>query len=140
MPPNAPLFNPSASPFSPWQPDILPLAVYTGIVLALMAILLFLSDWLGVKVPGKEKSRPYESGVIPTGPGAFPYPVPFFLIAVFYLLFDVETAYIVSWAAAWDQLGWAGYARMSLFIVILILGLAYAWRKGGLDWDEGDRP
>lgn len=140
MPPISPSFVPSVAPFSPWEPDILPLAVFAGIVVALMGLLLFLSDWLGVKVAGLEKGRPYESGVIPTGPGAFPYPVPFFLIAVFYLIFDVETAYIVSWAVAWEHLGWAGLARMGLFVGILILGLAYAWRRGGLDWDEGGRP
>ena len=140
MPQNMSPFIPSVQPFSPWQPDILPLAVYAGIVLALMVLLLFLSGWLGVKVPGLEKGRPYESGVIPSGPGVFPYPVPFFLVAVFYLLFDVETAYIISWATAWDELGWAGFARMGVFIVILLLGLGYVWRKGGLDWDEGGRP
>ena len=140
MPPVSSAFVPSVAPFSPWQPDILPLAVYAAIVLALMGLFLFLSGWLGVKTPGLEKGRPYESGVIPSGPGAFPYPVPFFLMAVFYLLFDVETAYIVSWAAAWEELGVAGFIRMGLFVVILIVSLAYAWRKGGLDWDEGGRP
>ena len=102
--------------------------------MALIALLLFIASWLGEKTSNNEKFRPYESGVIPTGSARLRYPVPFYLVAIFFLLFDVEGAYIFSWAIAWEKLGWAGWLQISFFIVLLILGLAYIWKKGGLEW------
>ena len=89
---------------------------------------------MGQRRPGKEKARPYESGIIPTGLARLRYPVPFFMVAVFFLLFDVEGAFIFSWAIAAEPLGWAGWLQISFFIFILLLGLAYIWVKGGLAW------
>ena len=102
--------------------------------MALIALLLFVASWLGEKTSNSEKFRPYESGVIPTGSARLRYPVPFYLVAIFFLLFDVEGAYIFSWAIAWEELGWAGWLQISFFITVLILGLAYIWNKGGLEW------
>ncbi|MHC1711704.1 MAG: NADH-quinone oxidoreductase subunit A [Solidesulfovibrio sp.] len=135
MPQTTP-FTALATPFSPWEPGALALLVFFVIVLVLLAVILFLSGFLVRRRPTPEKQRPYECGILPTGDARFRYPVPFFLLAVFFLLFDVETAYILSWAVAWPDLGLVGYLRMAVFIVILGLGLAYAWRKGGLDWTE----
>jgi NADH-quinone oxidoreductase subunit A len=129
-------FTPLASPFSPWEPGALPLVVYGGIVLAVLAVILFLSGFLVRRRPTPVKQQPYECGIRPTGPARFRYPVPFFLMAVFFLLFDVETAYIIAYAVAWPELGLPGYLRLAVFVIVLGLGLAYAWRKGGLDWDE----
>lgn len=120
--------------FSPWTPGLVPLVLYGAMVLALMAILLFLASWLGEKKIELEKSRPYECGVVPTGQAQFNYPVPFYLVAVFFLIFDVEAVYIFSWAVAFESLGWYGWVEIALFIVILILGLFYLWKKGGLEW------
>jgi len=103
-------------------------------VTAAIGLLLFIASWLGEKKPNTEKLRPYESGVIPTGSARLRYPVPFYLVAIFFLLFDVEAAYIFSWAIAWEKLGWAGWLRISFFIAVLILGLVYVWIKGGLEW------
>jgi len=108
--------------------------VYGVVVAALMAILLFLSRWLGQRTPSIEKSRPYESGIIPTGPARLRYPVPFFMVAIFFLIFDVEGAYIFSWAVAARELGWHGWFQIGFFIFVLIVGLAYIWAKGGLEW------
>ena len=119
---------------SPWEPGIFSLSVFGLVVLALVAVLLFLSSWLGRQKTGREKSRAYESGIIPTGSARLRYPVPFYLVAIFFLLFDVEGAFIFSWAAAWEQLGWEGWLQISFFIIMLLLGLAYIWRKGGLEW------
>jgi len=131
-----PPFTPLVAPFSPWEPSALALIVFFAIVLALLAVILFLSGFLVRQRPTPEKQRPYECGILPTGSARFHYPVPFFLMAVFFLIFDVETAYIISWAVAWPELGVAGYLRMAAFILILGAGLGYAWRKGGLDWTE----
>lgn len=119
---------------SPWEPGIFSLVIFTLMVTAAIGLLLFIASWLGEKKPNTEKLRPYESGVIPTGSARLRYPVPFYLVAIFFLLFDVEAAYIFSWAIAWEKLGWAGWLRISFFIAVLILGLVYVWIKGGLEW------
>lgn len=119
---------------SPWEPGFLSLLLFTALVGLIMAVLLFLAGWLGEKKINLEKIRPYECGVIPTGPARFRYPVPFYLVAIFFLIFDVEAAYIFSWAIAWDKLGWSGWLQISFFIVVLLISLFYLWKKGGLDW------
>ena len=124
----------NAGTLSPWEPGIFALTVYGVLVLALIAVMLFFASWLGERKPGREKSRAYECGVIPTGTARLRYPVPFYLVAIFFLIFDVEGAYIFSWAVACEELGWTGWMQMSFFIIVLLIGLLYIWRKGGLDW------
>jgi NADH-quinone oxidoreductase subunit A len=119
---------------SPWEPGFLSLAIYIFLVLVLVGIFLLLASWLGEKKTSPEKLRPYESGIIPTGSARFRYPVPFYLVATFFLIFDVEAVYIFSWAIAFDQLGWNGWLQISFFILILLISLFYIWRKGGLEW------
>ena len=128
--------NPGSSigTLSPWEPGILSLFVYVLLVFVLMAAFLFISGWLGEKKRIPEKSRPYECGIIPTGTTRFPYPVAFYLVAAFFLIFDVEAAYIFSWSIAFDRLGWKGWLQISFFIFILLIGLFYIWKKGGLEW------
>ncbi len=124
----------SSGALSPWQPGVFSLVVYTLMVMALIAVLLFIAAWLGEKKPGEEKLRAYESGIIPTGNARLHQPVPFYLVAIFFLLFDVEGAYIFSWAITWEALGWSGWLQITFFIGMLLLGLAYVWKKGGLEW------
>ncbi len=119
---------------SPWEPGIFSLILYGILIMALIAVMLFIASWIGEKKPNNEKLRPYESGVIPTGSARLRYPVPFYLVAIFFLIFDVEGAYIFSWAIAWENLGWSGWLQISFFIGVLILGLVYIWKKGGLEW------
>ncbi len=123
-----------AGALSPWEAGILNLAVYAFLVMGLLAVLLFLASWLGEKAPNPEKERPYESGIIPTGPGRFRYPVPFYLVAVFFLIFDVEAAFIFSWAVAVRELGLWGWLQITFFIAVLLVSLFYIWKKGGLEW------
>jgi NADH-quinone oxidoreductase subunit A len=124
----------TAGALSPWEPGIFSLVIYAILILVFVGLQLFIAYWLGEKRPNPEKSRAYESGVIPTGTARFRYPVPFYLVAIFFLIFDVEAAFIFSWAIAFRELGWAGWLKISFFIVILLLGLLYDWNKGGLDW------
>lgn len=130
----------SPATLSPWSPGLLSLALYTAIVLGLLGLLLILTRWLGERKSDPEKARPYECGVIPTGGARFRYPVPFYLVAVFFLIFDVETALIFSWAVAMEELGWRGWLQISFFIIILLLSLVYLWKKGGLDWRSRSIP
>jgi NADH-quinone oxidoreductase subunit A len=124
---------------SPWEPGILALGVFALMSLILIMALLFLAHSLGEKKPSPEKRRPYECGIIPTGTARFQYPVAFYLIAAFFLIFDVEAAYIFSWAIAFERLGWPGWLQISLFIVILLISLFYIWKKGGLEWGPTTR-
>ena len=124
----------SSGVLSPWEPGLFSLAIYGIMVLGLVAVLLFLASWLGQKKENPEKLRPYESGIIPTGTARLRYPVPFYLVAIFFLIFDVEAAYIFSWAISYDSLGWAGWLQITFFITVLLLGLVYVWKKGGLEW------
>lgn len=119
---------------SPWVPGLFSIALFVAIVGGLLTALLFLTSWLGEKKPGVEKNRPYECGVIPTGWARFRYPVPFYLVAVFFLIFDVEAAFVFSWAVAMEDLSWRGWLQISYFIIVLLLSLFYIWKKGGLDW------
>jgi NADH-quinone oxidoreductase subunit A len=124
----------SSGILSPWEPGILSLAIYGVLILVFVASQLFIAVWLGEKKKTVEKLRPYESGIIPTGAARLRYPVPFYLVAIFFLIFDVEGAFIFTWAIAYGELGWSGWMQISFFIVLLLLGLVYIWRKGGLDW------
>lgn len=119
---------------APWTPDLLSLALYTFMVLVLIAVLLFLAEWVGQRRPNRDKSQVYECGIIPTPLGPGSYPVPFYLVAIFFLCFDIEGAFIFSWAAAFAPLGWAGWLRIGFFIIVLLLSLFYLWAKGGLAW------
>jgi NADH-quinone oxidoreductase subunit A len=124
------------SPFTltPWVAGVFSYTLYVVIVVGLLTALLFMTRWLGEHRPDPEKARPYECGVIPTGWARFRYPVPFYLVAVFFLIFDVEAAFVFSWAVAMPDLSWRGWLQISFFIIVLLLSLAYIWKKGGLDW------
>jgi len=128
-----------SSALSPWQPGIFSLALYALVVLVVIGAMVFLSSWLGEKRPGVEKQRAYESGIIPTGAARLHNPVPFYMVAIFFLLFDVEGVFIFSWAVASRELGWAGWLQISFFILILLYGLVYIWKKGGLEWGPTGR-
>jgi NADH-quinone oxidoreductase subunit A len=123
--------------FSPWTAGIFSLVLYTGAVLGLIGVLLFLTAWLGEKRESAEKQRPYECGIIPTGSAWFRYPIPFYLVANFFLIFDLEAVFIFAWAVAFEKLGWLGWLRITFFIAVLLLSLFYIWKKGGLDWKIG---
>jgi NADH-quinone oxidoreductase subunit A len=123
-----------AAIWSPWDPGFFALIVYGVMVFILLGILFFLSAWVGKKDPAGEKPEPYESGIAPTGSARYLFSIPFYLIATFFLIFDVEAIYIFSWAVAAESLGWSGWLQISFFILILLISLFYIWKKGGLDW------
>jgi len=114
--------------------ELFPLALYTAMAVALVGSLLVAAWWLGEKKRTVVKSAAYESGVLPTGTARLAYPVPFYLIAIFFIVFDVEAVFIFIWAVAWDTLGMAGLIHITVFIMVLLLGLCWLWKKGGLDW------
>ncbi|PLX94502.1 MAG: NADH-quinone oxidoreductase subunit A [Desulfuromonas sp.] len=100
----------------------------------LVGLLLILARFLGQRTHSEIKGQPYESAVLPTGEARLREPVPFYLVAIFFIVFDVEAVFVVSWAVAYDLLGWAGFLQIAFFIIILFLGLVYLWKMGGLEW------
>jgi NADH-quinone oxidoreductase subunit A len=113
---------------------LLSLALFAAIAVCLISFLMYLAWRLGDKTRGETKGQPYESGVIPTGEARLGAPVPFYLVAIFFIVFDVEMIFIVSWAVAYDLLGWEGFFHVAFFISILFVGLIHLWKTGGLDW------
>jgi NADH-quinone oxidoreductase subunit A len=114
--------------------ELFPLALYTAMAVALVGVLLVAAWWLGEKKQSAVKSSAYESGIQATGTARLAYPVPFYLIAIFFIVFDVEAVFIFIWAVAWDALGMPGLIHITVFIMVLLLGLCWLWKKGGLDW------
>jgi NADH-quinone oxidoreductase subunit A len=120
--------------WSPWDAGLLPLAVYASLAFLTVGSMLLLAARVGKKLPSAEKATPFECGIYPTGSARFPFPVPFYLFAAFFLIFDVEALYVLAWAVAADPLGWRGWWQISFFLVILLISLFYIWKKGGLEW------
>jgi len=117
-----------------------PLAVYFCIVLVLAATLLASSALLGERHQERATSLPYESGVASTGSARLRFGVSFYLIAVFFVIFDVEALFLFAWAVALRDIGWAGYLDGLVFIGVLMAALGYLWRSGGLASARGLRP
>jgi NADH-quinone oxidoreductase subunit A len=98
------------------------------------AFTVFISQLLGPKRPTPEKLAPYECGVPPVGDARERMSVKFYLVAMVFLLFDIEIAFLYPWAMAVRELGWTGYIQIVLFTAVLLAGYVYIWRKGILDW------
>lgn len=111
-----------------------PFAVYFGAVLALAAFMIISSYLLGERRAGKATAEPYESGITPTGSAWMHFDVKYYLVAMFFVVFDVESVFIYAWSVALGEAGWRGFAMMAVFIGVVIAALAYLWRAGALDW------
>ena len=111
-----------------------PLGVYLAAAFFLALAMLGLSYVLGERHRDRTTGVPYEGGVTPTGSARLRFPIRFYLVAVFFVVFDLEAAFILTWAVAARELGWTGYVAMLVFIVVLLVALAYLWRQGALDW------
>jgi len=115
-----------------------PLMLHLAVVTAAVLALILASTLLGPKRPTRPKSLPYESGSETPGGARQRFTVRFYLVAMLFILFDVETVFLFAWAVSARALGMAGFATVALFVGVLGLGLAYAWRKGALAWDIRD--
>jgi len=116
-----------------------PFAVYFGAVLALAAFMIVSSYLLGERRTGKAMAEPYESGITPTGSAWMHFDVKYYLVAMFFVVFDVESVFIYAWAVALGDAGWRGFTMMAVFIGVVIVALAYLWRAGALDWAPSGR-
>src|SRR5829696_9847011 len=98
------------------------------------AVMIGLSVLLGPKNPTPEKLAPYECGMPAVGDARERQSVKFYLVAMIFLLFDIEVAFLYPWAVAFRDLGWPGLVQIITFFLILLVGYVYVWRKGALDW------
>jgi|SRR5689334_19492134 len=111
------------------------IALMVGLSTIVALIAIGLGYLFGPRKDSAAKSMPYESGMIPYGEGTRRMPIRFYLIAVLFILFDIEVVFFLPWAIVFRQLGLFGLIEMAIFIVILLVGYIYAWKKGALEWE-----
>jgi NADH-quinone oxidoreductase subunit A len=115
-----------------WLSILLMIALGAGF--ALFSVVL--SGLLGPRRPTPEKSAPYECGMPAIGDARDRHSVKFYLVAMIFLLFDIEVAFLYPWAMALRDLGWPGFVQVTFFMGLLLFGYIYVWRKGALDWGD----
>lgn len=111
-----------------------PFLVYGGLVIMVLAIILGLSYMLGQHHNDRATGQPYESGILGTGSARLRFSSQFYLMAMMFVIFDIEVVFIVLWALAFNELGWPGYIAISFFILLLVAVLIYEWSIGALDF------
>ena len=113
---------------------LLPLAGYLVAVVALVGLLMLVTHLSGERHLQKGTTAPYESGEIPTGSARLRFSADFYLIAMFFVIFDISAVFLFAWAVAARELGWVGYGAIVVFMIETVAGLAYLWRMGAFDW------
>jgi NADH-quinone oxidoreductase subunit A len=116
------------------QANWLVIAIYFGMAVAIGVTMMFIPILVRPKNPNPVKATPYESGMPPIGEAQSRFTIRYYVIAMLFVVFDIEAVFFYPWAVAFNQLGWYALLEMVLFIVLLLIAYAYAWRKGALDW------
>ncbi|MFN4293286.1 MAG: NADH-quinone oxidoreductase subunit A [Thermoflexales bacterium] len=121
--------------------DFLPVFILLFLSTALAVLVIFISILFGPRRRANNpmKIQPYESGMRAIGQGQRRFPVRFYLIAVLFILFDIEVIFFYPWAVAFRQLGWFGLIEMLIFVGILLVGYFWIWKKGALEWETMDK-
>jgi NADH-quinone oxidoreductase subunit A len=113
-----------------------PIGVVLLVAVGQAFLLLTLANTLGPRRPSLVKSAPFECGSEPVGSARDRFGVKFYVVALLFIVFDIEAIFLYPWAVLFTELGWAGYVEMALFIFTVVVGLVYVWKKGVLDWNE----
>jgi NADH-quinone oxidoreductase subunit A len=119
--------------------DYLPIALMTLLGLGFAVGSLMVSRVLAPQNPTPEKLAPYECGIVPLQDPVQRFPVKFYLVAMLFVIFDVEIVFLFVWAVRMEQFGWAGIGAVVVFMLMLIETLAYVWKRGALDWNVARR-
>lgn len=106
-----------------------------SVMTALMMVIMSHMSMFNPRRPTPEKDMPYESGMIPLGDTRHRFSVKFYVIGILFIVFDIETIFLIPWAVSYRDLGAFGFVEGLLFVLVLGVGLLYAWRKGALEWD-----
>jgi NADH-quinone oxidoreductase subunit A len=112
-----------------------PILVFIGIGVAIGGALIILSRLLAPHQPNSEKLSPYECGFNAFEDARLPFDIRYYLVAILFILFDLETAFFVPWAVVLRNVGLYGFLDMMLFLLILVVGFIYEWKKGALEWE-----
>ena len=115
--------------------NYLPIAIYLMIAIGFGALVVLFSTLLGPRNPESVKLETYECGMQPIGPNRIRFAVKFYIIAMLFIVFDIEAVFLFPWAVIFKELKMFGFIEMGIFIAILFAGLAYVWRKGALEWE-----
>lgn len=116
-----------------------PLGVYAICVVGVACVMVGVSHLLGQRHRDRATDEPYESGIVSEGSARLRMTSQFYLMAMLFVIFDLEAIFIFAWAVSVRELGWTGYAAILLFIVLLLLALVYLWRIGALGWGPTGR-
>jgi NADH-quinone oxidoreductase subunit A len=116
-----------------------PLVLYGALALLVVGAMLGLSAVLGQKHAERDTGQPYESGIVSTGSTRIRFDVQFYLVATFFVVFDLEAMFVFVWAMGLRAAGWSGFGAMCFFILMLAIALGYLWREGALDWGPDAR-
>jgi NADH-quinone oxidoreductase subunit A len=106
------------------------------LAMGLAGALIVVSTLVGRHKPSREKDEPYECGIHPTGDAREPISVQFYMVALLFILFDIEAIFLYPWALVYRQLQVFGFVEMLLYIIILLAGYIFLWKKGALDWNR----
>jgi NADH-quinone oxidoreductase subunit A len=116
-----------------------PLGLYFILVVILIAGMLIVSSLLGQRHDDRATGAPYEGGIVSEGSARVRFSAKYYLVAMFFVIFDLEAVFIFSWAVSAKEVGWAGYWEILIFIGILVATLIYLWRLGALDWSSSTK-
>jgi len=116
-------------------PSWFPILFVVVLAAALSAVLMGLTKLLGPKKVSAVKLAPFECGSEPSGTARERFGVKFYVVALLFIIFDIEAVFLYPWAVLFQDLAWYGLATMGVFLGLLVLGLVYVWKKGALDWD-----
>ena len=119
--------------------DYLPIALMTILGVAFAGVSLWMSWRLAPNNPTPEKLAPYECGIVPLQEPVERFPVKFYVVAMLFVIFDVEIVFLFAWAVRFDSFGWAGIGAMMIFVALLGETLLYVWKRGALDWNVARR-
>ena len=111
-----------------------PMILYLTLLIGLIAMMLIGPYFLGHRRSARATGEPYECGIVPVGSAQYRVPIPFYLFAIFFVIFDLEAVFLFVWAISVRESGWAGFIEAFIFISILLVALFYLWRLGALDW------
>jgi len=117
-----------------FSPQTWALGIYVVAVFVIVGLMQGLAWVLGGRNHGRAKTEPFESGVVSLGTARLRISAKFYLVAMFFVIFDLEAVFVYAWAVSVRQSGWSGFIEAAIFIVALLIGLIYIWRLGGLDW------
>lgn len=115
--------------------DYIPIVVFIGVALVIGLALLVSPFLVAYKNPDAEKLSAYECGFNAFDDARMKFDVRFYLVAILFIIFDLEVAFLFPWAAAFGDLGWFGFWSMMVFLGVLTIGFIYEWKKGALEWD-----